>query len=181
MAGLAVAAFTSDGTVLGYTGFNHLTENRQIAANHQQTSPGTSGRTGELEISADAAVEIAQTAASGAVESLDIKQRRGRAVYDIEVGETDVIVDATDGSIVRVESDDDDDDDWTDINDRQTPVPGISFGDAIRAAEEATTGTVDEVELDYERGHLIYTVEIGKNEVIVDAADGTVLSVHADD
>lgn len=181
VAGLALAAFTSNGTVLGYTGFNHLTENRQLAVNFQQTLPGTSQTNGQPAISPDEAVEIAQTAASGTVDSLDIEQRRGRVVYDIEVGETDVIVDATDGSIVRVETDHDDDDDWDDTNNRQTPAPGISFGDAIRAAEEATGGTFDEVELDYERGQLIYDVDMGRNDVIVDATDGTVLSVHNDD
>lgn len=191
--GLALTAFTSGGTVLGYTGFNHLTEDRHVAVANLQTSAGATATTtqsgepaaaGELQISPDAAVEIAQTVASGTVDGFDIEWRRDRAFYDIEIGNTDVIVDAQDGSIIRVETDDDDDDDWDDWfdrDDRQAAVPGITIGEAIRVAEAETTGTVDDVELDYERGHLVYSIEIGREEVIVDAADGAVLSVHHHD
>lgn len=189
--GLALAAFTSSGTVLGYTGFSHLTEERQGALSNRQTSagatatteqPAASEATRDPEISPDAAVEIAQTVASGPVDGLDIEWRGGHAFYEIEIGETDVVVDARDGSIVNAETDDrDDDDDWNDRNDRQAPAPGITIGEAIRAAEAETTGTVDDVELDYARGLLVYSIEIGQREVIVDATDGVVLSVHNDD
>jgi uncharacterized membrane protein YkoI len=170
--------------VLGYTGFARLTEERHVAISNLQTAvdaTATTAQTGELEISPDAAVEIAQTVASGPVDGLEIEWRGDQAFYDIEIGNMDVIVDAQDGRIVKTETDDDDDDDWDDRSDQQAPAPSVTVGEAIRAAEEATSGTVDEVELDYERGQLVYSIEIGRDEVIVDAIDGAVLSVHNDD
>ena len=57
----------------------------------------------------------------------------------------------------------------------------IGVEDAIAAAREVASGDVTEVELEMERGQLIFEVELGGQEVTVDAATGAVLGTEADD
>ena len=57
----------------------------------------------------------------------------------------------------------------------------ISVEEAIAAAQGVASGDVREVELEMERGQLIFEVEIGGQEVIVDAATGAVVGTKADD
>ena len=57
----------------------------------------------------------------------------------------------------------------------------ISVQDAIAAAQGVADGDVKEVELEMENGTLIFEVEIGGKEVIVDASDGSVLGTEQED
>lgn len=149
-------------------------------------------------ISLDDAIATAQSVASGPLDhEVDLDREGDRLVYEIEIGNTEVKVDANDGSIVNTDANDDVDDDDTnddvdddDINDgvddddfdnTQSLDPAISADEAIQAAQTAAPGTVRDVELEYEDGRLVYTIDIGQNEVEVDATDGSVLSVEADD
>lgn len=61
------------------------------------------------------------------------------------------------------------------------PRAGISLSRAVAAAQTAATGAVDEVDLEYWNGTLAYNVDVGSNDVKVDAASGAVLDVSADD
>jgi uncharacterized membrane protein YkoI len=60
----------------------------------------------EAKITLDQAVAAAQSAASGPVGEVDLEQAHGRLVFNVDIGEKDVKVDASDGSIVGVDSDD---------------------------------------------------------------------------
>ena len=56
----------------------------------------------------------------------------------------------------------------------------ISLDEAIAAAQAAYTGALDEVELESYHGRLVFNVEIGDKDVMVDAEDGRVLGYVSD-
>ena len=57
----------------------------------------------------------------------------------------------------------------------------ISVEGAIRAAQTAATGNLNEVDLEYRGGSLVYNVDVGASDVKVDAATGAVVAVDKDD
>lgn len=57
---------------------------------------------------------------------------------------------------------------------------GITIEEAIAATQKARTGTLQEVELEIERGILIFEVAISGREVIVDAMTGDVLGTEVE-
>ncbi len=61
------------------------------------------------------------------------------------------------------------------------PKATISLDAAVSAAQTAATGPVDEVDLEYWNGTLVFNVDVGSKDVKVDAASGTVLDAAADD
>ena len=56
----------------------------------------------------------------------------------------------------------------------------ISEADAIKIAEAEVGGTAKGAELEAENGSLVYEVEIGNQEVLVDAGTGSVLFIEQD-
>jgi uncharacterized membrane protein YkoI len=58
---------------------------------------------------------------------------------------------------------------------------GIGEAQAISAARSAASGALNEVDLEYRAGTLVYNVDVGAHDVKVDASSGTVVSVDADD
>ncbi len=61
-------------------------------------------------------------------------------------------------------------------------TPAITAETAQHAAEAyLNAGTASQVELDDENGQLVYSVEIGSNDVKVDALTGDVLGVETDE
>jgi uncharacterized membrane protein YkoI len=57
-------------------------------------------------ITIDQAIAAAQTAASGSVGEIDLKDYQGKLAFNVDVGDKDVKVDAADGSILAADSDD---------------------------------------------------------------------------
>jgi uncharacterized membrane protein YkoI len=62
----------------------------------------------EARITLDQAIAIAaaQAAASSPVGEVDLERSHSRLVFNVDIGDKDVKVDASDGSIVAVDSDD---------------------------------------------------------------------------
>lgn len=56
----------------------------------------------------------------------------------------------------------------------------ITFQQAITTAEAEIGGKASEVELDNEGGNLVYEVEIGEKEVVIDAVSGKVLYIESE-
>lgn len=52
------------------------------------------------------AIAAAQTAASGGLNEVDLEHAGGRLVFNVDVGDADVKVDAATGEVVRVDHDD---------------------------------------------------------------------------
>lgn len=61
------------------------------------------------------------------------------------------------------------------------PKAGITLEQAIAAAQTAASGAVDEVDLVYYNGILVFNVDVGDKDVKVDARTGVVLAATADD
>ena len=61
------------------------------------------------------------------------------------------------------------------------PQAGITLDQAIQAAQTAASGAVDEVDLEYWQGKLVFNVDVGDKDVKVDAQTGAVLASDADD
>jgi uncharacterized membrane protein YkoI len=63
-------------------------------------------------ISRDQAAQIAAAAVGGGrVRSVELERERGRAVYEVKVGRSEVYVDAASGQAYAGQADEDDDDD----------------------------------------------------------------------
>lgn len=61
------------------------------------------------------------------------------------------------------------------------PKAKISEQEAIAAAQSAASGPLDEVDLEYRDGTLVFNVDVGAKDVKVDATSGDVLAVDQDD
>ena len=64
------------------------------------------GGSGGSRLSEGQAVAAAQTAASGALNEVDLEHVAGRLVWNVDVGDADVKVDAATAKVVRVDHDD---------------------------------------------------------------------------
>src|SRR3954447_11683997 len=58
---------------------------------------------------------------------------------------------------------------------------GISEQQAIAAARAAASGALNEGDLEYRDGTLVFNVDVGANDVKVDASSGAVVAVDHDD
>jgi uncharacterized membrane protein YkoI len=61
------------------------------------------------------------------------------------------------------------------------PQAKITEQEAIKAAQGAASGALNEVDLEHYQGTLVFNVDVGKSDVKVDASDGTVLATPSDD
>jgi uncharacterized membrane protein YkoI len=61
------------------------------------------------------------------------------------------------------------------------PKARITEQQAIAAAQGAASGALDEVDLEYHAGTLVFNVDVGSKDVKVDASSGKVLAADQDD
>ena len=93
--GLAASAFAASGhhhLRAAGAGASRLDDGKQFVA--------------QAKISEQQAIAAAQTAASGALNEVDLEHRAGRLVYNVDVGAKDVKVDAGTGKVLAVDADD---------------------------------------------------------------------------
>jgi uncharacterized membrane protein YkoI len=133
----------------------------------------------EASVSPERAVEIAQGVADGRVDDVELDREGGRLVYEVEVGEADVMIDASDGSILSTNDDDQFDDDRYD--DAVLPEGAISYDAAIEIARGEANGYVDGVDVELYGDRVVYSIEVGNQEVMIDALDGTIVATELDD
>lgn len=57
----------------------------------------------------------------------------------------------------------------------------ITEQEAIDAAQTGASGDLDEIDLEYVDGRLVFNVDVGSHDVKVDAGSGDVVSVDQDD
>ena len=60
----------------------------------------------QAKITEQQAISAAQTAASGALDEVDLEHLDGKLVFNVDVGKKDVKVDAITGNVARVDHDD---------------------------------------------------------------------------
>lgn len=61
------------------------------------------------------------------------------------------------------------------------PQAKITEAEAIKAAQTAASGSLNEVDLEDYQGHLVFNVDVGSHDVKVDASSGDVLAAPIDD
>ena len=57
------------------------------------------------------------------------------------------------------------------------PQARISLGQALAAAQRAANGALGQVDLESRASGIVYVVDVGSNEVSVDAADGSITGI----
>lgn len=80
------------------------------ADNEEVVAPGTLDDGAELlpqaKITLEQAIAAAQAAQNGPVGEVDLEYENGRLVFNVDIGQYDVSIDASDGSVVRSVKDD---------------------------------------------------------------------------
>ena len=61
------------------------------------------------------------------------------------------------------------------------PQASITLDRAISSARKAASGSLGQVDLEYHRGRLVYMVDVGDQEVRIDAANGNVVAISPRD
>ncbi len=145
----------------------------------------------QAKITVEDAVATAQGEATGDLGSVELEERDGTLVFEVTVGDQEVFVDAATGAVVSVEpvqnaeADCENDADGAPgtLTEGQDLLPQatITLEESIATAQGEATGDLGTVELEQDGETLVFIVEIGEQEVTVDAATGEVLSVDQDD
>jgi uncharacterized membrane protein YkoI len=151
---------------------------------------------GDADLSEDEAVAVAVAEFPGtSAVYTEFERDDGQAVYEIQLSNGyEVEVDGNSGKVLEQDAPDDDrnDHDDNDDGDRDEagtiddgasllPEASISLDEAIAAARNAADGAVGDVDLEYAGDRLVFNVDVGNNDVRVDATDGSVVSVTQDD
>ena len=147
----------------------------------------------QAKITQDEAINAALEKVPGTVEEVELEDKKGTIVYEIELVSTDgteheVEVDAQTGEVLKVEADDENENEEEDSQNQAklAKQAKITEDEAINMALEKVPGTVNEIELEVENGTVVYEIEVlstdgTEQEVKVDAQTGEVLKVEADD
>jgi uncharacterized membrane protein YkoI len=91
-----------------------LAASAYAATSHRHTTGGAAGSRlddgkdllPQAAITEQQAIAAARTAAAGALDEVDLEHLGGRLVFNVDVGDSDVKVDAADGRVVAVDHDD---------------------------------------------------------------------------
>lgn len=141
----------------------------------------------EADVSFSKAKEIAtQEVKEAHVEGLELDRENGELVYEVELegthdDDSEVVINATTGKVVRVDNDRNDDDDQITSETAAASVK-ISKEQAISIATKDTPGKITEIELDDDGYYEIEMKHEGKEvDMEISAADGTILKKEIDD
>jgi uncharacterized membrane protein YkoI len=131
------------------------------------------------------AIAVAEFPGSSSV-SAELEADDGQSVYEIKLSNGyEVDVDGHSGKVLERDApgDDRNDDDAGTIDDGANLLPkaSISIDEATAAAQAAANGDIGEIDLEYAGDRLVFNVDVGNNDVRVDAADGSIVAVMQDD
>jgi uncharacterized membrane protein YkoI len=90
--GLAAGIATASGGSSAPAGGSRLDDGKDLAS--------------QATITEQQAIDAAQSAASGSLNEIDLERYSGRLVYNVDVGDKDVKVDATTGDVLAAPQDD---------------------------------------------------------------------------
>lgn len=169
------------------------------AEDESTAQPGTLTKGQDLlpqaKITVDQAIAAAQAQATGDLGTVELEHRDGTLAFEVTIGNQEVFVDATTGTILAVQPVTPDTSTVGNCEqDDENAAPGtlddgkellsqakITVDQAIAAAQAAAQGPLGTVDLEQENGVLVYHVHIGDQEVTVDAATGAVLGIASDE
>ncbi|WP_175638998.1 PepSY domain-containing protein [Metabacillus schmidteae] len=141
-------------------------------------------------IGIDKAKEAALKKVDGVVESVELENRLGQPVYEVEIDKDqkdyDLYVNATTAEISKVEEkidDDNDDDDNINAN-KLSSKSLITEKEAIEIAKTKINGELNEIELDEDDGRYVYDMEFrtstGEAEITIDAETKEIVEFEND-
>lgn len=132
----------------------------------------TTQASAQPKITIDKALEIARGQAQGDVRELELDTDHGTLTWKVKLGNAKVSINADDGTVLKVETKD---------TTETYPAAKITVEKAIEIAQGKAQGDFHEADLDTKDGTLVWEVEIGNSEVLINAQDGTVISVKESD
>ncbi|MFV0432604.1 MAG: PepSY domain-containing protein [Leucobacter sp.] len=127
-------------------------------------------------INAAAAVDAALQAVPGDVVELGLERERTSIVWEVGVlgadgSGTEVLIDSKSGEVVKQER--------LRLDSAQRTAPAVTAADAIGIALDTADGRVKAMDLDTERGAVVWEVEVigtgGGTEIYIDATSGDVV------
>ncbi|OQA41199.1 MAG: Peptidase propeptide and YPEB domain protein [Chloroflexi bacterium ADurb.Bin325] len=153
---------------LGVTAIHTFAQTAQPTAQERLGTPGITF--GQAAAAAEAHLN------DGSASEVELESKAGQLIYTVEIGASEVRVDAMSGEVLGVDSEE-----AEDGHDAAPTDPPTITSDQAKTAAEAhlNAGTATKVELDAEDGKWVYSVEIGTSEVKVDAMTGAVLGVDS--
>ena len=129
---------------------------------------------------ATAAIAAAESAVSGTAFAIDTDRRGWEVAVAVGDREHEVVVDAAGENVLNSREDGRLDSEVS----ADLPNVKISLSQALALATKASPGTVEDAELDRERGVTVWAVTMlsgrTETEVYLDAADGKVLKIEKD-
>lgn len=133
------------------------------------------------------AKEVALNKVDGVVEGIELENRNGQPVYEVEIDkgqkDFDLYIDATTGKVNNVQEKDDDDDDINAANISNSSF--ITEKEAIELAKTKINGELIEIDFDEDDGRYVYDLEFttatGEAEITIDAKTKDVLEFENDD
>ena len=141
-------------------------------------------------VTVEDAIATAQGEVIGDLGSVELEERDGTLVYEVTIGDQEVFVDAATGAVVSVEPVQNADADCENEAEGAAgtliegadllPQATITLEKAITTAQGAATGDLGTLELEIDGETLVFIVEIGDQEVTIDAKTGEVLYVDQD-
>lgn len=132
------------------------------------TGQNTNAATTQPKITIAKALEIARGEAQGDVRELELETDNGMLTWKVKLGNAKVYINAEDGTVLQVKTKD---------TTETYPAAKITVEKAIEIAQGKAQGDFHEAELEMKNGALVWEVEIGNSEVLINAEDGTVISV----
>lgn len=147
-----------------------------------QSESGNDPQTG---ITPEEAVDIARGIVDGQLEEIELDTEDGRLIYEVELSaygeDFEIDVDARTGEVMDL---DDDLRHFQHDKDRTGPQEGAQISPAeakLIALDVIGDGYVDDIELEFENGRLVYEVEVESDDddidVYVDAYSGEILYI----
>ena len=114
---------------------------------------------------------VTKEAPNGQITKFKLDKEHGKMVYEVEVMEGNVDIDAETGAILKSE---------TETKDKILETPKISYEQAKEIAlKQSKDGKFKEIELKHKKGILVYDVELSEGlmdrEFIIDANTGEIL------
>jgi uncharacterized membrane protein YkoI len=156
-----------------FSGGMHMFDTSPAAAANMlgQATPASGTVTTQPTITIEKALEIARGQATGDVRELELDKDNGVLTWKVKLGNAKVSINADNGTVLKVTTKD---------TTETFPAAKITIEKAIEIAKGNVQGDFREAELELDNGALVWEVEIGNSEVLINAEDGTVISVQDD-
>ncbi len=117
------------------------------------------------------AIQTAEALAGGRAVEAELDWENGLFVYEVEIGNQEIVIDANTGEIIATEQEDE-------VADNPQPSVTMTLQEAVQIAESVADAQAHSAELEEEDDRLVYAIEIGNQEFHIDPDEGTILHIE---